>query len=164
LPASIEERLNFYENRIRLEEKGINYKIGKESFLNYRLLHSNVKCKMKSGKWEKLIHYTLFYSYLERKQRVRVEYIKDEIGYANRANVIFLTVNKLNKILNKNYKNIKEIYSNPLRIEEELKVRKFVTKTPFNLSPIIILDEFIETTMDIEIDAKIYPDAREILI
>lgn len=164
LPASIEERLNFYENRIRLEEKGINYKIGKESFLNYRLLSSNVKCKMKSGKWEKLIHYTLFYSYLERKQRVRVEYIKDEIGYANRANVIFLTVNKLNKILNKNYKNIKEIYSNPLIIDEELKVREFVTKTPFNLSPIIILDEFIETTMDIEIDAKIYPDAREILI
>ncbi|GAX86740.1 conserved hypothetical protein [Lebetimonas natsushimae] len=164
LPASIEERLVFYENRIKLEEKGIDYKIVKESFLNYRLLRSNMKWKMENGKWENLIHYTLFYSYLERKQRVRIEYVKDEVAYANRANVIFIPVNKLNEILDKNYKNIKEIYYNPLTIEEELKLREFLTKTPFNLSPVIILDEFVPTSIDIEINAKIYPDTREILI
>jgi predicted adenine nucleotide alpha hydrolase (AANH) superfamily ATPase len=164
LPASIEERLNFYENRIKLEEREVDYKIIKESFLNYRLLKSNVKFKIQSGKWENLAHYTLFYSYLDRKQRVRIEYMKNEIGYTNRANIIFITVKKLNEILDKDYKNIKEIYSSPLRIEEELKVREVITKTPFNLSPIIVVEEFVKTAMDIEINAKIYPDTKEILI
>jgi predicted adenine nucleotide alpha hydrolase (AANH) superfamily ATPase len=161
LPASIEERLNFYENRIRLEEKCIAYKIVKESFLNYRLLNSTLKLKK-----EKLSmpHYTLFYSFLDRKQRVRIEYIKEQIGYANRANIIFIELEKLNDVLNKDYNNIKEIYSKPLTIDEELSLRKTITKTPFNLSLIIVLDKFIETTMDIEINAKIYPDTREILI
>ena len=164
LPASIEEKLAFYKNRIKLEEKGINYKIIKESFLNYRLLSSNVKCKIENGKWINLIHYTLFYSYLDKKQRVRIEYIKDNVGYSNRANIMFLTIQKLNEILDKDYKDIKELYVKPLSIEEELRVRNFITKTPFNLSPIIILDNLIDKIMDIKIESKIYPDTREILI
>ena len=32
LPASIEERLNFYENRLKLEDEGVNYKIVKKIF------------------------------------------------------------------------------------------------------------------------------------
>ncbi|WP_024789533.1 epoxyqueuosine reductase QueH [Lebetimonas sp. JH292] len=161
LLSSIEERLNFYENRMKFEEKGVEYKIEKESFLNYRLLRQSVKFKVKS---EIIYSYVLFYSYLDRKQRVRIEYIKDEIGYANRANIIFIPIKKVNEILNKNYKNVKELFSKPLNIEEELKIRNIITNTPFNLSPIIVLDKLTDKTMDIKIEAKIYPDTREILI
>ena len=164
LPSSIEEKLAFYENRIKLEEKGISYKIVKESFLNYRLLFSNVKCKMKNGKWRNINHYTLFYSYLDRPQRVRIEYEKDDIAYGNRGNVIFVKLSKINALLNKKYQNIKELFLTPLSLEEELILREKITKTKFNLSSLIVLEKFEDIRYDIEINAKIYPDTKEILI
>ncbi len=159
LPASIEERLEFYENRLNLEEKNIKYKIIKENFLNYRILKSIITSKKKF-----INHYTIFYSFLERPQRVRIEFEKDGTGYANRAQVIFVKISKVNKVLNKTYKNIKDIYKNPLKIEEELILREKITKTKYSLSPVIILEEFKDIRYDIEIDAKIYPDNKEILI
>jgi len=178
LPSSIEEKLNFYENRIKLEEEGIKYKIVKENFLNYRLLMANVKCKMENGKfqvpsskfqvenrgWEIVDSYILFYSYLDKKQRVKIEFIKDDIGYANRSQIIFVKINKINEILDKVYKSVIELYKNPLTIEEELKLRNFITNTPYSLSPIIVLDDFESASYDIFINSKIYPDNKEILI
>jgi len=163
LPSSIEEKLNFYKNRIKLEEEGIRYKIIKEKFLNYRLLFSNVKCK-ENGKWKNINHYTLFYSYLDRAQRVRIEFEKDEIAYTNRAEIIFITLNKLNEILDKNYLTIKEMFLNPLKVEEELYLREKITFSKYSLSPIIVLEKFENIRYDIEIEAKIYPDNKEILI
>ncbi len=159
LPASIEERLNFYENRLKLEEEGIKYKIIKENFLNYRLLKSKI-----TSKKNVINHYTLFYSFLDRPQRVRIETQKDDIGYGNRAQVIFVKLNKINALLNKKYQNIKDIYKKPLNLEEELLIRKKITKSKYNLSPIIILEKFENIRYDIEIEAKIYPDNKEILI
>ncbi len=159
LPASIEERLNFYENRLDLEEKGVKYKIVKENFLNYRLLKSSITSKKKP-----VFHYTLFYSYLDRPQRVRIETQKDDIGYGNRAQVIFIKLNKINELLNKTYQNIKELFKEPLKLEEELLIRERITNTKYSLSPVIVLEEFEDIRYDIEIDAKIYPDNKEILI
>ena len=159
LPASIEEKLSFYENRLKLEDEGINYKIVKENFLNYRLLKSLINSKKKP-----VFHYTLFYSLLDRPQRVRIETQKDGIGYANRAQIIFIKISKINELLNKTYKNIKEIYQKPLKLEEELIIREKITNTKYSLSPIIVLEEFEEIRYDIDIDAKIYPDNKEILI
>ena len=159
LPSSIEEKLNFYENRVKLEDNVIKYKIVKENFLNYRILKSLVTSKKKP-----IFHYTLFYSYLDRPQRVRIETQKDDIGYSNRAQIIFCKLNKVNKLLNKGYQNIKELYKNPLTIEEELLIREKITNIKYNLSPIIILEKFDDLRYDIEIDVKIYPDNKEILI
>ncbi len=159
LPASIEEKLSFYENRLKLENEGINYKIVKENFLNYRLLKSLITSKKKP-----IFHYTLFYSLLDRPQRVRIETQKDGIGYANRAQIIFIKISKINELLNKTYKNIKEIYQKPLKLDEELIIREKITNTKYSLSPIIVLEEFEEIRYDIDIDAKIYPDNKEILI
>jgi len=163
LPSSIEEKLAFYENRIKLEEKGIVYKIFKEKFLNYRLLKSVIKYK-ENGKLRNLFHYTIFYSFLERPQRVRIEYEKDGIAFANRAEVVFVKLSKLNEILNKDYKNIKEVYINPLNIKDEIELRKKITKSEYNLSPLIVLEDFENVRYDIDIEAKIYPDTKEILI
>ena len=159
LPASIEEKLKFYENRLNLEGKNIKYKIIKENFLNYRLLKSKVISKKRV-----INHYTLFYSFLERPQRVRIEFEKDDVGYANRAQIIFVKLNKINALLNKTYQNIKDIYKNPFSVKEELIIREKITKTKYSLSPLIILEEFEDIRYDIEIEAKIYPDNKEILI
>ena len=159
LPSSIEEKLSFYENRLKLEDKGVDYKIIKENFLNYRLLKS-----LLTSKKNPIFHYTLFYSYLDRPQRVRIEFEKSGIGYANRAQVIFVKLSKINEILNKKYKNINELFKSPLNIEEELIIREKITNTKYSLSPIIVLEEFEDIRYDIEIEAKIYPDNKEILI
>jgi predicted adenine nucleotide alpha hydrolase (AANH) superfamily ATPase len=159
LPSSIEEKLKFYEKRIELEKNGIKYKIIKESFLNYRLLNAKVEVKKSV-----IDSYVLFYSYLKRPQRVRIEFQKDKVGYANRAEIIFLKLEKLNEILKKNYKNIKELYSNPLSIEEELTIRDKITSSSYSLSPVIVLEEFEDVRYDVDINSKIYPDNREFLI
>ena len=158
LPSSIEEKLQIYQKRIKLEEENVKYKIIKESFLNYRLLNAKVEVKKRV-----IDSYTLFYSYLKRPQRVRIEFEKEGVAFANRAEIIFIRLDKLNEILDKDYKNIKELYSNPLNIEEELLIRDKITHS-YSLSPIIILEEFEDVRYDVDINSKIYPDNREFLI
>ncbi|WP_457564528.1 epoxyqueuosine reductase QueH [Caminibacter sp.] len=159
LPSSIEEKLKFYEDRLKLEKEGIKYKIIKEKFLNYRLLNAKVEVKKKT-----VPSYTLFYSYLNRPQRVRIDFINDEVAYSNRAEIIFIKLSFINTLLNKNYYNISEIYKNPLSIEEELKIREAVTAAKYSLSPLIVLENFEDVRYDVFIDSKIYPDNKEILI
>ena len=177
LPASIEERLEIYKKRIEYEQKGIEYKIIKENFLNYRLLRGGLKCKVKNsgspkscetfwgkeGKWQMEDSYILFYSYLQRPARGRVEFVKNGIGYFNRMQVIFVEIFKFNEILNKKYQNVKEIIKNPPSIEEEIIFREKITNTKYSLSPIIVVDE-IKDRYEVDIEAKVYPDVREILI
>ena len=158
LPASIEEKLNLYTKRIEYEQKGIKYKIIKENFLNYRLLRGLVKSEKKV-----VNSYIIFYSYLNRDTKGKIDFIKDDIAYLNRMQVMFVEVNKFNKILNRSYKNVLEMIKNPPSIEEELLFRENITNTKYSLSPIIIVDK-IDKKYEIEIDAKIYPDVREILI
>ena len=159
LPSSIEEKLQIYQKRIELEEENVKYKIIKESFLNYRLLNAKVEVKKRV-----IDSYTLFYSHLKRPQRVRIEFEKEGVAFANRAEIIFISLNKLNEMLDKDYKNIKELYSNPLNIEEELFIREKITHSSYSLSPIIILEEFEDVRYDVDINSKIYPDNREFLI
>jgi hypothetical protein len=95
---------------------------------------------------------------------VRIEFEKEGVAFANRAEIIFISLNKLNEMLDKDYKNIKELYSNPLNIEEELFIREKITHSSYSLSPIIILEEFEDVRYDVDINSKIYPDNREFLI
>jgi predicted adenine nucleotide alpha hydrolase (AANH) superfamily ATPase len=159
LPSSIEEKLNFYENRIKIEEKGENYKIVKEKFLNYRLLSAKVEVKK-----QVIPSYVLFYSYLDRPQKVRIEFTKGDIAYSNRAEIIFIKLSFVNNLLNKKYYNISGLYQDPLTIEEELKIRKAITAVDFSLSPIVVLEDFEDVRYDVFINSKIYPDTKEILI
>ena len=158
LPASIEERFQLYQKRIELEEKGIKYKIIKENFLNYRLLRGGVKKDKKTVE-----SYILFYSYLKRPTKGRVEYGGEGVFYFNRMQIILCDIEKFNEVLKKRYENVKDLIKNPPSVEEELTFRRAITNTPYSLTPIIILDE-IEEKYEINIEAKIYPDVREILI
>jgi hypothetical protein len=159
LPGSVEERIEFYENRIKLEEKGVKYKIVRENFLNYRLLSARVEVEKKV-----IPSYTLFYSYLKRSARCRIDFETDGVAYANRMQIIFLKLEKINEILSKNYDNIPELYKNPLKIEEELKIREAVTRQKYGLSPLIVLERFEKVRYDVFVEGKIYSDNKEILI
>ena len=159
LPASIEERLVFYEKRDKLEEQNIDFKIVKENFLNYRLLSGKVSIKK-----ETIPSYILFYSYLERKNGGRIEFIENGIYHLNRMQIKFISLDKFNELLKKEYKNIYEIYKNPPTIEEEMLIREKLMETKYNLTPLIVLKKVpLDKRIDVEIDSKIYPDSKEVI-
>jgi predicted adenine nucleotide alpha hydrolase (AANH) superfamily ATPase len=161
LPASIEERIEMYSYRNELEEKNIAYKIIREKFLNYRQFN----LKVTSGKTETIPSYALFYSTLPRKKaQGNVEFINKNIGYFNREEIKFVTLDFFNSTCNFNYKTLKELIFNPPSFDEELKFRTFLTSSNYDLSPIIIVDEIPQTKLTVELDAKIYEDVREKLI
>lgn len=150
LPASIEERLQFY-SRVNKNDTVV-----KESFLNYRLLSGKVSIKKES-----IPSYFIFYSHSERfKISGRVENIVDEVGYLNRDNLKIISLSKLNKIANKSFETIFDI---KLSITEEIEIRANIDGSSFSLSPIIVLENIPDGKVDFEIQSKIYVDNREVI-
>lgn len=161
LPASIEERLAMYEQRCKLEEQNIHYKIIKEKFLNYR----QFSFKLYTNKNETIPAYALFYSTLPRKKAEgRVEFSHNNIHYFNREEIKFVTLEFFNNSCNCNYKNVKELLFNPPALEKELQFRTQLITSSYDLCPIIVVDIIPETKLSIELDAKVYEDTREKLI
>jgi hypothetical protein len=149
----------FIAKRDELEEQNIDFKIVKENFLNYRLLSGKVIIKK-----QVVPSYILFYSYLERKNGGRIEFIQNGVYHLNRMQIKFITLEKFNELLNKNYKNIYEIYKNPPTIEEEIRIREKLLETKYNLTPLIVLEEIpLDKRIDVEIDSKVYPDNKEVI-
>lgn len=154
LPSSIEEKLIFYKN---IDSSKI---IIKESFLNYRLLSGKVSINNIT-----VPSRIIFYSHSERNNiSGKIDYLIDEVAYLNRENIKIISLQKLNELLNKSFKNIFEI---DISIEDELFIRKFIEKSDFSLSIILIIDSLnnnINCKFDIEIYSKIYFDNREKLL
>jgi len=161
LPASIEERLELYRYRIKLEDKNINYKISKEKFLNYRQFNF----QLLKGKKEIIPAYALVYSTLPRKKaQGKIEFSDKNIHYFNREEIKFLTIKEFNLRAKTNYNDVKELIFNPLLFKEELKIRNSIVENFYDLSPIIVVDEIIESKLTIKLDAKCYEDTKEKLI
>ncbi|RXK11534.1 diacylglucosamine hydrolase like protein [Halarcobacter mediterraneus] len=160
LPESIESRLELYKKRDELEEQDIPYQIIKQRFLNYRLLSGRVKIDKKV-----VPSYFLCYSTLNRKKmNGRIEYEKDEVAYLNRDEVKVLSIDMFNSIGNSTYRNVKKLMFNPPTFESELNIRNVVTKNPYGLSTIVVVDEVIDGKYEIELDAVIYEDVKEVII
>jgi predicted adenine nucleotide alpha hydrolase (AANH) superfamily ATPase len=160
LPNSIEERLELYHTRNRLEEENKPYKIYKKAFQNYRLLSGSVKIQKKI-----VPSYILFYSRLKPKiAKVKIEFVLnkiDEIYYMNKNEIRLMSIKTLNNKLNSDYKDICQMMQNPPNIDDEIAIRD-----SFDYSPIIILDEenIIENTKyEIKIDSILYEDSRTII-
>ncbi len=161
LPASIEERLELYTRRNELEDAGIDYKIIKQKFLNYRAFNFRVL----KGKTTPLDAYALSYSTLPRKRaQGRVEYSLHNIHYFNREEILFITLDYFNDANNTEYKSIKELIYNPLSIEDELAFRAKLTHSNYDLTPIIVMQDIPKGKLTITLDAKTYEDVREKLI
>lgn len=162
LPSSIEDRIELYEKVNECEQNNQKFKLRREKFLNYRLLRAYVK-KQKSGV---VPSYFIFYSKFSREfTKGKIELVEDEIGYFNREDIIFISVKKLNKLLNKSYDSVKDLMKTPLIFEEEIKVRTILSNSPLpTLSPIIVIDEVSEEKYEIYLKSEIYMDIRENLV
>ena len=160
LPESIESRLELYKKRDSLEEAKIPYKLVKQRFLNYRLLSGITKINKKI-----VPSYFLCYSTLNRKKtNGRIDYEKDEIAYLNRDEVKILSLEIFNEIGNSFYKSTKDLMFNPPTFESELNIRNKITNNPYGLSTIIVVDEVINGKYEIELNASIYEDVKEVII
>ena len=161
LPASIEERIEFYENRIKLEEKSIKYKIIKHRFLNYR----QFSFRLIKGKKEVISAYALFYSTLSNKKaQGRIEFEHKDIHYFNRNEVVFITLKFYNLKMKTTFKDINELLFSKIQIKDEIILREKILSSKFDLSPIIVVDKIIDTKLTIELNAKTYEDTKEKLI
>jgi len=160
LPESIESRLELYKKRDSLEEAKIPYKIVKQRFLNYRLLSGITKIDKKI-----VPSYFLCYSTLNRKKMTgKIDYEKNEIAYLNKEEVKILSLEIFNEIGNSSYRNVKDLIFNPPTFESELNIRDKITKNPYGLSTIIVIDEVLYGKYEIELNSVIYEDVKEVII
>ncbi len=160
LPASVEERLNMYEKRLSIEDKGGNYRIFRHKFMNYRLKYGWVK-----QKGEILPSHILPYSYMKRRRcKGKTEYIEDGLGRLLREEILLLTLERYNRLISADYSCIRELIYAPPSFEEDLKVRDYLGMGTRDISPVIILERIPEGSLEVCIDSEIYPDVREKLV
>ncbi len=133
-PSSIEDRIELYKEREKLEKSNILYKIVTYKFLNYRQFNAKVERKK-----EIVPSYFLSYSTLKRKKADgRVEFEIDGIHYFNREEIKFISLEKFNYSLGKNYATIEELIFNAPTVYEEINLRKQLLDDRYSLSPIIV--------------------------
>ena len=161
LPASIEERLEMYAWRNRLEDEGKKYKIIKQKFLNYR----EFNFKVIKAKRDVLDAYALSYSTLPRKHtQGKIEYCIQDIHYFNRDEIKFITLEFFNEQNATHYKTVRELIYSPLPQEKELLFRAKINATNYDLTPIIVIQEIPKEKLTIVLDTKTYEDTKEKLI
>jgi len=161
LPASIEERLELYTQRNRLEDEAKKYKIIKEKFLNYR----QFTCKLIQGKTQVIPSYALCYSTLPRKRtQGKIEFTCKDVFYFNRDEIKFITLAHFNTLANTYYNSVKELLFAPPPFEKELSIRNIITQNPYDLSPLIVIENSITSKLTLHLDAKVYEDTKEKLI
>ena len=161
LPASIEERLELYTRRNELEERNQPYKIIKQKFLNYRQFF----CKLTEGKNNTVAAYALSYSTLPRKRaQGRIEYTTNHLHHLNRDEIKLITRERFNKLLGTTYTTVKQIIFNPPSLKEELALRTQLLETPYELTPIVVVEQISDKKLTLELDAKVYEDTKEQLV
>ncbi len=159
LPQSIDERMKLYEEVLKCEEKGLDFSLKRQRFLNYRLLNGMVKTKN-----EVLPSFILFYSYMKRKKtKGKMESIEDGVGYFNRESIIFLDLKKFNLLAKEKYKSVNELIFNPPSLKKDLHVRKYLQGEYYSLSPIIVVNAISSDRLEVTINSYIYDDVRELL-
>lgn len=161
LLGSIEERLALYARRMELEDQGIDYRIVKEKFLNYRLF----TCKLTLGKNSSVPVHALPYSTLPRgRAQGKIEQIIANVAYLNREEVRFITLEHYNALAGTDYLHVTALIFHPPTQEQELNIRQKLTCNPYDLTPIMVVDHLFTESCSIVLDAKIYEDTRERLI
>ncbi|WP_281951245.1 epoxyqueuosine reductase QueH [Nitrosophilus kaiyonis] len=160
LPASIEERLKIYEERIKLEEKNIEYKIIRQKFLNYRLLRAFVKEDKNV-----IPSYFLYYSTSKRDYiRGKIDFELSNVYYLNREEVRFIELKFFNELSGLNFKSVKEMIFSDFDVKHEIEVRKHLSFEDYDTSAIIVVDKIPTKKIEIYLKYKLYNDVRENLV
>ncbi len=159
-PESIEARIELYKERWELEERGIEYKIVKERFLNWRLLYGLLRIKNRTIPAHFLPMSTLKKEYTRGK-------IENQIGdlyYMNRDEVKFISLETYNRVSKSQYSSIAQLIFNTPSFETELKIRKQLIPNPYDLSLVIIVDKIPTQKLEILYKSHIYEDVKEVLL
>jgi len=159
-PESIEERIALYEHRVELESRGIQYRIIKERFLNYRLLSATLRVRK-----EVVPSHILPYSTMKKSfTRGRIEYFIGELHYMSRDEVKFISLQSYNQLAKREYSSTTELIFDPPPFEIELSIRSEIIPSLYDLSTIIVVDEIPTAKIELLIDSKVYDDVRERLL
>ncbi len=159
-PESIEERVSLYENRMELEENGVEYKIIKERFLNWRLKYALLRVKGEVVPSHVIPYSTMKGSYC----RGKIEYLINGIGYMNRNEIKFVNLNRYNSICKGSYKTVKELIFNPPPFKDEVEIRRVLLPNEYSMSTLIVVDEIPDKKIEFTMDAESYEDVKNILI
>lgn len=160
LPASIEDRLELYQRRMDYEDEGQAYQLVREKFLNYRQYNLKMTIAKKTVDAHALIYSTL----PRKKANGRIEQTVNNLSFMNREEVKLISLETFNTLSKSSFKTVKEMIFNPLNVEREIEVRQQLCNSPYDLSPIFVLDEVQDGKIDIYLDAKTYEDNKEYLI
>ncbi|OPX26896.1 MAG: hypothetical protein B1H07_03250 [Campylobacteraceae bacterium 4484_166] len=157
LPNSIEEKLNLYRQRDKLIKNNKKFEIVKIDFLNYRVLNAYVKISQNI-----VPSYFLIYSTIKNKKlKTKITTYQDGLAYAKNSKAIILNIDRLNKELNRNYKNTKELIYNPPLYQDEINLREKLTKIAYSNIAIIVLDNIPKENSLLFCDAISFDDTKE---
>lgn len=136
LPNDIGDRVFQYKLRDEYEKDGIEYKLIKQKIVNYRLLNGYLKYKN-----EVIPSYIIHFSEeIKRETKFKANLVTDGIAYTNRYDINIVDIDRLNRVVNRNFGSVKELLKNPLTTEEEDRIRKSVLEIN-NRNSIFIVDK-----------------------
>ena len=159
-PESIEERIALYRRRIDLEERGIEYRIIRERFLNWRLLRALLRVNGREVPAHILPYSTLRRSYT----RGRVTEQTASLGCLNRDEVKFLTLDTYNNLSGRRYETVNGLIYNPPPFEEELDLRRRLLPNPYDLSALLVVQEIPSRKVELTLESHTFDDVRDRLI
>ncbi len=159
-PESIEARIALYEKRLELEEQGTPYRIVKERFMNWRLLHGELRVRRKVVAAHFLPYSTLKGSYT----RGRIEYQIGDLHYMNRDEVKFIPLAHYNTLADTHYATTAALIFDPPPFEEEVLLRSKIAPNPYDTSMIVVVDEIPDNKIEILAETKLYSDVKEYLL
>jgi predicted adenine nucleotide alpha hydrolase (AANH) superfamily ATPase len=158
-PESIEARVELYQKRMEYEKRGIEYKIVKERFLNWRIEFGQLIVQRETIPAHFLPYSTIRGGY----SRGRIEYSIDELYYMNRDEIKFISLDRYNQLLDQKYDSIEQLLFNPPSFKEELELRKKIITNNYDLSTIMVTEHIPTKKVKITLKSHIYEDVKEVI-
>jgi predicted adenine nucleotide alpha hydrolase (AANH) superfamily ATPase len=159
-PESIEARIELYKKRWQYEDENIAYKIVKERFLNWRLMHGRLRVRKETVPAHFLPLSTLKSEYTRGKIDTQI----GSLHYMNRDEVKFITLKTYNQLLNEKFRDITELIFNTPYFEKELQLRRQLITNPYDLSMVVVVEKIPTQKLEILYKSHIYEDVREVLL
>ncbi|OQX50351.1 MAG: diacylglucosamine hydrolase like protein [Epsilonproteobacteria bacterium 4484_20] len=159
-PESIEARIEMYEERWELEERGIPHRIVKQRFLNWRLSMGLLRIRKEVVPAHFLPYSTLKGEYT----RGKTEYATGELHHMNRDEVKFITLETYNHLSGTDYSTVTELVFAPPRFEKEVILRSDLGMDPYDLSAILVVEDIPSNKIEILCQSTVYSDVKEVLI
>jgi len=159
-PESIEERIEMYEKRWKMEEENIPHKIVKQRFLNWRLSSGLLRVRNAVVPAHFLPYSTIKGAY----SRGKIEYSIGDVYHMNRDEVCFITLKYYNILTKSSYATVTELIFTPPLFEIEVALRAKLGLTPYDLSVILVVDAIPDKKIEILCQSKTYSDVKEVLI